>query len=69
MENKPIKQGFKWWCRCCSKTGYLYQFDFYLGKKEKIELRLGDAVVLNLSEKLETHIAHFSLITFLILCY
>ena len=21
MKNKPIKCGFKWWCRCCSKTG------------------------------------------------
>ena len=50
MKNKPIKWGFKWWCRCCSKTGYLYEFDLYLGKKEKAELRLGETVVLNLSK-------------------
>ena len=30
MENKPIKWGFK--CQCCSKTGYLYESDVYLGK-------------------------------------
>ena len=34
MKNKPIKWAFKWWCQCCSKTGYLYEFDLYLGKKE-----------------------------------
>ena len=34
-KNKQIKWGFKWWCRCCSKTGYLYEFYLYLGKKEK----------------------------------
>ena len=56
MKNKPIKWGFKWWYRCCSKTGYLYKFDLYLGKKEKAELGLGERVVLDLSKKLEnTH--------------
>ena len=35
MKNKPIKWAFKWWCQCFSKTGYLYEFDLYLGKKEK----------------------------------
>ena len=53
MKNKPTKWGFKWWCRCCSKTGYLYKFDFYLGKKEKAKLGLGETVVLDLSKKLE----------------
>ena len=38
MKHKPIKWGFKLWCRCWSKTGYLYEFDFYLGKKEKQSL-------------------------------
>ena len=56
MESKPIKWSFKWWCRCCSKTGYLHEFDLYLGKKEKTELGLGQTVVLGLSKKLEnTH--------------
>ena len=59
MKNKPTKWGFKWWCRCCSKTGYLYEFDIYLGKKEKKEVRLGETVVLDLSKKLEN--AHCTL--------
>ena len=44
----------KQWCRYCSKTGYLYEFDLYLGKKEKTELGLGETVVLDLS-KINTH--------------
>ena len=52
MKNKPIKWGFKWWCQCCSKIGYLFEFDLYLGKKEKTELWLGETVVLDLSKKL-----------------
>ena len=31
MKNKPIKWGFKMWARCCSRTGYLFQFDYYTG--------------------------------------
>ena len=53
MKKKPIKWDFKWWCWCCSKTGYLYKFDLYLGKKEKTELGLGETVVLDISKKLE----------------
>ena len=56
MKNKSIKWSFKWWCRCCSKTGYPYEFDLYLDKKEKAELGFGETVVLDLSKKLEnTH--------------
>ena len=56
MKNKPIKWGFKWWYRCCRKTGYLHEFDLYLGKKDKTKLGLGETVVLDLSKKLEnTH--------------
>ena len=53
MKNMTIKWGFKGWCWSCSKTGYLYELDLYLGKKEKAELRLGEAVVLDLLKKLE----------------
>ena len=35
---KSIKWGFKQWCRYYSKTGYLYDFDFYLCKKEETDL-------------------------------
>ena len=57
MKNKSIKWNFKWWCRCCSKEGYLYEFMiFILAKRKKIELGLGATVVLDLSKKLEnTH--------------
>ncbi|XP_065652990.1 piggyBac transposable element-derived protein 3-like [Hydra vulgaris] len=27
LKNKPIKWGFKFCFRCCSDTGYLYEFD------------------------------------------
>ena len=52
LKNKPIKWGFKWWCRACSDTGYLYEFQLYLGKNESPEYGLGESVVLSLSEKL-----------------
>ena len=56
MKNKSVKWSFKWWCRCCSKTGYLCEFDLYLDKKEKAGLGFGETVVLDLSKKLEnTH--------------
>ena len=45
--------GFQVVVLCCRKTGYLYEFDLYLGKKEKTELGLEETVVLNLSKKLE----------------
>ena len=53
VKNKPIKSGFKFWFRCASKTGYLYQLDLYLGKKEKTEENLGPSVVLKMTECLE----------------
>ena len=56
MKNKSIKWVLKWWCRCCSKTGYLYEFDLYLCKKEQAELGLGKTVLLDLLKKLKnTH--------------
>ena len=48
---KPIKWGFKWWCRC-SSSGYLYETDLYLGKKQETEYNLSESVVLNLSQSL-----------------
>ena len=43
IKSKPIKWGFKFWFRCSSKSGYLYQMDIYLGRKQTPEfnLRLG----------------------------
>ena len=51
LQLKPIKWGFKWWCRC-SSTGYLYETHMYLGKKLETEYNLGESVVLSLSESL-----------------
>ena len=56
MKNKPIKWGFKFWFRCGAKSGYLYEFDMYLGKKGNTEFGLGESVVLSLCQKLkDTH--------------
>ena len=43
-----IKWGFKYWHRCDSETGYVYQLEFYQGRKEKRDLNLGLSVVLDL---------------------
>ncbi|XP_045453460.1 piggyBac transposable element-derived protein 4-like [Melitaea cinxia] len=53
MPLKPIKRGYKVWCRCDSKTGYLYEFYIYTGKSETgTEEGLGSKVVKKLTEKL-----------------
>ena len=52
MPLKPIKRGFKIWCRNDLATGYLFQFDFYIGKKENREGGLGENVVMQLSRSL-----------------
>ena len=39
--------------------GYLYEFNLYIGKKEKGELGLGETVVLDLSRKLEKYFDNF----------
>ena len=54
VKGKPIQWGFKLWCRCDSKTGYLFEFDLYSGKKcGQVEYGLGEGVVLKLTEKLK----------------
>ena len=53
MKNKPIKWGFKFQFRCGSKTGYLYEFDMQVGRKEKTEFGIGESVVLSLCKSLE----------------
>ena len=40
------------WYRCTPKTGYLYEFDIYTGRKETSEFGLGESVVRQLTEKL-----------------
>ena len=53
MKNKPIKWGIKFWFCCGAKSGYLYEFDMYLGKKGNTEFGLGESVVLSLCQKLK----------------
>ena len=53
VKNKPINWAFKFRYHCASKTGYLYQFDFYIGKKESREENLGSSVVLAWTEWLQ----------------
>ena len=52
IKSKPIKWGFQFWFRCDSKTGYLYELDMYLGRKESIEYNLGESVLFNLATSL-----------------
>lgn len=54
VKGKPIRWGFKMWCRCDSETGYLFQFDLYTGKKgANSEMGLGESVVLQLTQSLK----------------
>ena len=53
LKDKPVKRGFKFWCRRDSKSGYLFEIDLYAGKKTSAEYGLGENVVLQLTEKLE----------------
>ena len=50
-----INQNQQFWFVCLSKSGYLYQMDIYLGRKQTTEfnLRLGEEVVLQLTKDLE----------------
>ena len=52
MPMKPIKRGFKMWCRNDSATGYLFQFDMYGGKQERNVGSLGENVIIQLSRSL-----------------
>ena len=47
---KPIKRGYKVWCLCDSVTGYLFNYQIYLGKEEasEKEILLSERVVFNL---------------------
>ena len=59
MPKKPVRRGFKIWMRADATTGYVCEFDPYTGRKgNKIEKGLGAAVVLKLTEKLNSHFHH-----------
>ena len=54
IKQKPIQWDLKFWLRCDSKTGYLYQLDLYFEKKGSFEQQLGEHVVIELSKALES---------------
>ena len=64
IKNKPIKWGFWMWYRCTPKTGYLYEFDIYTGRKETTEFGLGESVMVQLKEKLNGSFCHIFLTIF-----
>lgn len=51
MKDKPIDRGFKYFCRNCSNTGYIFEFDLYNGKKTQVEVGVAEGVVLQLDAK------------------
>ena len=55
IKSKSIKCGFEFWFCCSSESGYLYQMDIYLERKQTPEFSLGfgDEVVLRLTKDLE----------------
>ncbi|XP_046970709.1 piggyBac transposable element-derived protein 4-like [Vanessa cardui] len=53
MPKKPIKRGYKCWVRADSRTGYMYEFQFYTGRIDNgTEENLGARVVMDLCESL-----------------
>lgn len=55
MPLKPIKRGFKLWCLCDSKSGYLYKFDVYCGKSGPYNSGSTETMVSSLLHGLEHH--------------
>ena len=53
VKNESFKWDFKFWYRCTSETGYLYEFDSHLSKKESTEENLGPGVVLKVTESFQ----------------
>ena len=64
IKNKSIMWGFKYWYRCDSETGYIYQLELYQGRIEKKELNLGLSVALDLCQVLKDTYCHVFLETF-----
>ena len=50
MPNKPTKRGYKIWCICDARTGYILLFSIYTGADETTEFGLGEKVILTLAD-------------------
>jgi len=57
---KPIKRGYKAWVRADATSGYVFQFEMYVGKQdsEQAEVGLGERVVKSLCKQLEFKQVH-----------
>ena len=67
MPKKPIKWGIKVWMLAEPKTGYISNFEVYLGKStssEHAELGLGTRVVMDISKPFHHTHLHFISTTF-----
>ena len=53
LPKKPIKRGFKVWCRADSTNGYVSNFQIYTGKGKTTENCLGTRVVKDLTEPIQ----------------
>ena len=49
MPKKPIKRGFKVWCRCDSHSGFTCCFQVYLGATDSVEKNLGIRATLDMT--------------------
>lgn len=59
IKNKPIRWGIKLWVLCEATTGYVYNFDVYLGKEEgNVEHSFARRVVKELLTVIENKYQH-----------
>lgn len=59
MKDKPIQRGFKHWCRNDAKSGYLFEFDIYVGRRTSTtEVGLSESVVTQLTKSLSNSGCH-----------
>ena len=53
IKNKPIKWDFKYWYRCDSETGQVFQLELHKEQNQKRELNLGSSMALDLWQVLK----------------
>jgi len=68
IKNKPTRWGIKLWVLCEAKTGYVYNFDVYLGNFSKeegnVEHNLARRVVKQLVSLIENKFHHLYMVNF-----
>ena len=69
MPKKPVKYGIKVWMAADTKTGYVSNYDIYLGKprgSNRGDIGLASTVVLDITEPFQHYNRHIFLTTFLL---